>query len=731
MSPSACTDNLYAYKALYIFPGASFDRSLNPGSLDCSANTEPNEPNHAGTMLDSNFIKNVMIQSEFAGVYHHVDRSGSSGQAIYPNPQGPNGNTLSWNNNEASWGKRSSCNINLASIGSDGNWNARWYGASDLELVRDGAGNRNALKDAVSIVKANPNFYNGTSFKVPEVGFDDIDRYTSTTRLGRVLSSNSAKLPPITDISATAAQALCETYDVDVGFSSDGSNFLSWSFPQPKRLLGRRELVSAGAWPDSDGSSGTTDYDEATITALENGGAGMCVNSNKSIGYLDYATHGTAMTATMPKRDHSASGNFSPMKGPAVLFTGSSSNDGNIHSGLCTSRYGIQDLIGNVAESTTDLLFCDYGSDKLFFGRFAGDGLKDYSIELPPYNTENEITVWTGATVTVYSDTSIDGATCDPAPGGGFDCMVVNGNTTKGQMWAESPSTSGYCSIVDGTDPGATYSTQNRAQRYTDPNGTFYSIFQADGVTLNPNIFEPNTSNFIYQKNVNKLRNGNDGYFLSFGDTSPGPQLRYNDSLAITSEGGLSAANGALQGRYFNPIIGMSLGCKSAGTCDGTDNIFASTNYFLSTAANNQNVDVINTITFPIGNSQIRNLGVSEAVYRRGSAIYSINMADPAAWRNNRDSVIVGMKKGKTAAQDRLDIESWSTFVARGLAGLQNFSSLQYVIPRGDPLHILHGGSANQAKTGRYSANIVNGERVRSQRGNDYPGVRCGVMIFD
>ena len=89
------------------------------------------------------------------------------------------------------------------------------------------------------------------------------------------------------------------------------------------------------------------------------------------------------------------------------------------------------------------------------------------------------------------------------------------------------------------------------------------------------------------------------------------------------------------------------------------------------------------------------------------------------------------MKKGKTSADDKLIIESWDTFVARGLSGYQKFSSLQFVIPRGDPLHILHGGSANQAKTGRYSANIVNGERVRSQRGNDYPGVRCGVMIFD
>src|SRR5690606_1805560 len=122
----------------------------------------------------------------------------------------------------------------------------------------------------------------------------------------------------------TAADAICKTYDVDVGFSSDGINFLSWSLPKSKGLLGRKELVAASAWPEVEANGGkNTDYNEDNIINIESGAiAGACVNNTKTRGYIDYATHGTRMTASMPKRDHDP-GLFSAYRGESVLFTGS------------------------------------------------------------------------------------------------------------------------------------------------------------------------------------------------------------------------------------------------------------------------------------------------------------------------------------------------------------------------------------------------------------------------
>lgn len=713
-SCASSIDSVYLHR--WSYPGAFLIRDLSnslTSEYNCAAGTAT-KPTTDDTLFTPNFRKHLVMQSEFAAVIHHMSPEGGR----QPHYDGPTGNILSLTNSYDIYQKPTSCYINLAAIGTDGNWIARWVSAGDIELVK---GQPNFANATMGQVKANANLYDMTTHKVPSPGFMNDNRFTDDTKMGRILSSNAAKLPPISHLSIGGAQQLCNAYEVEVGFSNNGSNFLSLSLPKQKRLLGRQELISASAWPDAgdNGFTGNFNYRETSsvprITSMESNASvpGYCAGIGKSVG-VGGLPHGAKFTADTT-RFLWGPGMDGVINGPSTLIGGSSENDGPIHSELCVSKYGIQDIIGNASEITTDRLFCDYGADKLYFGRYeSGQGYENESAQMPDYDgTGEDDIIWLGAKVIRETATG--------------DEEILSGTGTQGKMWADISPNSGYCSIVDGTDPGGSYPAL--ANRFRDLNNNFNNVFKPDG-TLNTDMVL--RSNPIEQKNIDKLRNG-DGYYLSFGTNTPGPYLQRNNSWAI-SETGYTHENGMALGPYFNPIIGIPMRCPGS-TCDNSeDNMIASTKYFIEDEDAPKPTVEPSIPKFPLGNSQLLNLGISETVYSFGSTTFSIDFDDPILRRGPYEVVYeIRIKQNGSRQYLKKPMRDWaiSEFGSFANASVQYFSKLRFLVPRGASLQLMHGADATSPVTGRYSLTTLDSSQLAAKRSPGFTAARCGVLIED
>jgi hypothetical protein len=703
MAATACTNNPNDWRQYYTFafPGATSNVAPNGSRIPyyCYESTDE-RPTYSNAMLDPEFSKNIVTQSEFAAVMFHTHR----GNARYINPRGPLGLITNWTSTEAEYGKTLACYINLAAIGpasSNNSWIARWIPISDLNQIK---GDSNFPHSSIGQMAQNPHLYDQTNFKFPNSNQINDNRISLDTKIGRVVTSNSSKLPAITNLPVDIAQNLCSTYDVEVGFSTDGMNYLTLHLPKQKRLLGRQELISASAWPEAANETlpGNFNYNIENITSLEGEtDAGYCSVSGKAFGQ-DIATHGDPMKTTMTR----VGGNGS---GPSMLLSGSSFNDEGAHSQLCLSKYGIQDLVGNAAEITTDRLYCDYTGDKLYFGKFIStQGYEQESGEMPA--THDSSSVWLGAKV--IKETA-DG-----------DEVIFDGASGLGRMWVDISDKSGYCSIVDDVNP-TNYS--NMSSRFKDLNGIFYNVLKPDQ-TLNTTMVPK--ANPVVQTNIDKLRNG-DGYFLNFGLNSPGPNLQRDNSLALNLFG-INFRPGTALGPYFNPIIGMTMTCPGT-TCDSSkDNMIASTVYFSDDPnAAKPRQDVLKIPRFPVGNSQLMNVGISETQYRGNSSYFPVNFALPGFNPDWWFIYELRLRNGKWYPQSK-HAGTWAVekFGSVEGAGIQNFSSLSFKVPRNSELLITHGADATSAKTGRYSMETLVGSRG-SQTTSSFTAARCGVLIED
>ena len=138
-----------------------------------------------------------------------------------------------------------------------------------------------------------------------------------------LISSNSPGLPPLAVIDQVKSSNICTQQTVS-GYSVT------------KRLLRHSEQIKAAAWPAS--------FSDATITAYQNGTnlntTGYC-NSNSGSGLTYDALNPPADLETI-------SGTLA--SGIKSVRTGSTSTKN------CVSRYGIQDLVGNVWTWNSDQL---------------------------------------------------------------------------------------------------------------------------------------------------------------------------------------------------------------------------------------------------------------------------------------------------------------------------------------------------------------------------------------
>lgn len=704
-------------------------------------------PTGKPSYFDRSYLRRVVTQGEFAAV--HFNKVNSRHSAYQTPVYGPTTDGTSFQSINGMYGSYSlnaSCRLNLAAMGSDG-WESRWLSTAEMtSTLAHNGGRQNLTTKTVGEVLAMNNIYNqsptGTLYKNPEASdsnFLNSARYNKDTPLSRIFSSNNAKLPPLTGLSLPQMQAVCGSYKVAVGYKPDDSGFVTVAPAKSKRLMRRQEYVAAAAWPTNASATvnpQSVDYNNTTIANIEIGiGNAGCVGPTK-VG---------------ADNDQKAGLDISPQKfglstgASTYVMTGSSKRDNSVNSNseLCISRYGIQDVVGNLWESVSNKLFCDYSKDSLYYGdKIAGIGDKGKSAQLKRiYGADDYMSDYH------YFITRYDAV---PPLNDGARIKLPDGSFTTAPMpWADVNPDSGYCSIVD-DDSLRAYSTLS----VSDPTPT--SVYFRDSDAFR-NILRPNGTVDSYvvtrENDVDKmspdyLRNG-DGYFLNFGKANLAPQLSQSHTVALDASRGIPATEYTAKGPYFNPYIGMPLSCNGESICDSnsSDNKEVTTSYFNSNYFSGLIPPTI--ANFPTGNSQIYFTGIS--AFSINTSTLTLDPTAPSYWPQQ---LIYQVNTGASMNDFSFEIISPYTIMNTGITvnnvidsdgdgildapqtytGLQDttlyMTRIGWNIPRFSQLGLTSGGSYQMSGNGRYTmTNNVVGPQERYMMSDIDYGVRCSILI--
>lgn len=738
-----------------IYPGL---RPKPPGGeRSCLAanNTDSKDPQVAyapagkPSYFSRSYLRKVVTQGEFAAVHYNkrAERSSYYQVPTYgPTTDGSSYQTI--NGMNSGYSLNVNCRINLAAIGADG-WESRWLSMPELSstLAHNGVRQDITTKTVNEILAMN-NIYNqsptGTLYKNPETSdtkFLNSTRYNKNTPLSRIFSSNNSKLPPLTGLSLPQMQAVCGTYKVAVGYKAEDSGFITVEAAKPKRLMRRQEYVAAAAWPvNGDGTvnSAALDYNNTTISSIEVGAGNRGCSGATKVGADGDIRGGVDIRPF--KLGLGSGGAQSP------LMTGSSAIDsagGTSNTELCVSRYGIQDIVGNVWESTSNKLFCDYSKDSLYYGdKIAGIGDKSKSVQLKRIYGAND---WMFDND--YFITRFDAV--DPLSNGARVRLPDGTFTSLPTPWADVNPDSGYCSIVD-DDSLRTYTTLSPTDLtptsiYFRDSDTFRDILKPNGTVDNYVVTRENSVDKI---SPDYLRNG-DGYFLNFGKANLAPQLSQSHTVALQVGNGVPATEYTAKGPYFNPYIGMPLSCNGESICDAnsSDNKEVTTSYFNSNYFSGLIPPTISN--FPTGNSQIYFTGISAFSITTTSLVL-----DPTAQNYWSQYLIYQVNTGASMNDFTFERISPYTIMNTGITinnvndtdadgkpdapvtytNLQNntiyISRIGWSIPRFSELGLTSGGSYQISGNGRYTMtnNVVGPGERELQSLIDY-GVRCSIMI--
>lgn len=543
---SACTDPTKVNQINFTYPGIKTSNEVS----NCGDPSKLGENmfNMADPASQINTSVNLYFptQSEFSAVYYMRGNWHSSyGTYLPKNIPAGSGKTLV---NKVSWDMPSSCQVNFAYVNNTGAYRPRWIPVNWLFNkmgVNTSGATLSLYNKTIGQVLTDTNLYDSTSVKAPPADLVTNNRYSSTSTLARVVTSNAAKLPGMTGMSQLDYAKVCSTYQVQVGIETSTKGFVALDAVKQKRLMRKKESTVAAAWPQQ--------YSSATVTSLENG---LFTESSQY--------KGCNSTTRLVAPGTLLSGTFQYTKGDIILPTfpttgktktflmeGSSNLDsGNESTEKCVSRFGVQDLAGNLREVNADELQCDYTQDQLFLG--------------VPNSVVNSFP---------YTGTEF------------FDPNSVT-------PWVLPQPKSGSCSVVEkGGDRTGTY-----------VNGaTFAPVFNYAGV----NTAVVSQTKRFDQEAVVDTRNG-DGTFLDFGQLNIGPKLDVEDSLSMT--------NATNSSNYFSPVLGLPLACNSGCDTNGSDNqLFTSTTIATAKGYDNTNNPLsIPMLDFPTNNGSIQNAGISE-----------------------------------------------------------------------------------------------------------------------
>ena len=546
-----CSNPLYPETRTYHYPGSTGQDD----SAGCASSSNIGEniydlTNPASRINTENYF--FPTQSEFAAVYY--SRSSFSRISEYDlNTNalpGANGQKIQ----QSSRYHNGSCSVNLNYVNSSGEYRPRWIPVNGLfERLYTTAkpGGLNLYNKKVSEVLTDDSLYDSASVKAPKDELIVSNRYKSTSTLARVVSSNSAKLPPLEGLAPSDFNGICSTYKIQVGLETATKAFtLMDNKTYSKRLMRKKESTVAAAWPQTYDSTKVTSIERGAYTenSIEKG----CNSVTKSIPTGTFMFNKTSyLTPLFPHSNSSHS----------ALMVGSSSRDYNGSSATtekCVSRFGVQDLVGNLQEYNSDQIFCDYGEDKLYLGTAK--------------NVANSVAI--SSTSPLY----------DP------NALVP---------WVLSTPASGTCSLVES---GGTRTGTYLNNSYLAP------IFDYLGNLNSSVIFKAKSYD---QKSVLSARNG-DGSFLDFGQDNLAPKLSIKDSIATMDDNTGDGVTPPFYAKYFNPALGMPLLCEKGCAGDASDNTLISSDQICANKNCNSFTPIPSIQNFPTNNSRFSNVGTGD-----------------------------------------------------------------------------------------------------------------------
>ncbi len=689
--------------------------------------------------LDRDRRRYVVAQGEFGAVYYNVSGTNSS-RSLSPYGQGYSNGANSHETlvSQGDWGFKRVCSLNIPSIDNDGSWRSRWFDLDALRRVtfhnqdeiNPATGtNYTAAEAVVPIIdktldevlnsralyddwKGDPNQKNYRNPLGVDSNFFNADRIHMDMPIGRIVASNNAKLPPLVGGNQQTFNQICQTYEVQVGVGDEVGGFQALSAPTAKRLLNRHEHILAAAWPE--------EFSGSQIIALERGNATFQLPGILT-GGDDYARSCKAAYNNLtggytPLVDRRLLGDYGYANiSGQPLITGSGKIDENAEirrsSTHCQSRYGIQDLVGNLTEIHGIQIFCDYSTNSmgLYFGV---DGDKTQSVALPHVNPSDGQGADNYYPITGADKIEICKYTSTPPSGNWYPSGPNHYCATNDEVplapWKEVTPLAGYCSVVDNN-----LNRPNDFSNFRTSSGDFHPIVNGNGdvntnMILNPNTFDP--------LNILGMRNG-DGYFLNFGPGNLAPALTVANALSFASAVSVPAAATNL---YFSPLLGLPLTCGDYAGGNSCDSITAGDNRKKSLASYEDNHPGTpaafppETETFFIGNSSMTNRGLSET---RGSALVP-DMITYGGNDNGGRYIVTRLTENSSGSVSETRFTS-DSFPETTAQAFNYFWDLQ----RGVTLSLQSGGASNNSNSGRYTASI----QPWINNGNE--GARCMVMI--
>lgn len=592
IASSTCNDPTKANPRDYITPGITYGYPVG----DCDDPTSLT--NTITNPYDSNTgdYKTYLAQSEYLAVnFNTIAKNREYDTIIATSYHGAGGNSSTPSKHVTVPSDRvSRCMINIpvadnTSLNGDGEprLQPRWIGVNNLDrLTHDGVDidllemTVGEMEGLVSSTGAAGNLFDTGANALPNASYRSSynNRYDSTTPMAKVVSSNKSKLPPLMGIAQAQAEKICDAYEVEIGYEKEDSFTVSTGTFN-KRVMRRTEGIVATAPPKSLADTTVTDiedgsYQHTPVTSGSSFRAG-CNTYDRNHGNFGSLNDrgGDPLTPHMTDTRNSGTNRV-------PFYTGSSFHDPsgeNYNTQACQGRYGIQDLMGNVSEYSSEHIFCDFSGERLYLGN-GGTGSVSSSVE----------------------------------HGGGTGLDYNSGNIFP---WIDSDPTTGRCSIAEfGAD-------RNPANAPTESNVMLptYDIFgnRNTDILLTPE-FKDKTFMMDY-------RNG-DGYFLDFGQGRIGAPLSVRDTLAISPWGSGETIFGRSnngsdprEGRYFNPVIGMALSCYGDSCNSALDNKNITIDRFVNDfSLTPGDFDIAN---FPIRGSEFVSTGMSEKI---DNTIYSL-----------------------------------------------------------------------------------------------------------
>ncbi len=714
-----------------------FATPQNPGScINDSITTK---------FLDFNWIKSNLAQSEFGSVYHNTSTHTYTYSApiVYSN----NGTPAA----QQSWRLSASCSINLAAINT-GEYLPRWADLNTLNGGYNASVTLDKTPNALVSEASTNKLFDNDKLLAP-----NIPASIASKKLGLILTTNKAGTPPLMFVSRNTGKKVCNLYQVRQAFKpldSANSTVSPIGNVQNKRLLRKREFVASTLWPELYNDS-HIDYLEGVTASINDGQASgtLAIPANQDKSCVNTQTLNTGSPLTRWS------------KFPERIRAGHPHLSGAKVNYQCTSRFGIQDLIGNQKEMSSEVLFCDYAPIELLWGKCKGSRdpsgkCNEIDDSTDPHVVLSSSAFYTGtneppsqfyilsngtpkANTNAPSSFSVTNLTSGLKTGVG-STPPQNVETDSTGEWGyqiKLGDNAGYCSLTDGDSKRRDDSGFNWGQDYYSD---FFFKTINSGLVPNANLLTSEDSG-----SPNQFRDGS-GYFLDFGDSHMTTPLAYNDAIVFPWRFEGTTASGRSQNArsnitnypLFSTLLGIPLLCQSSITAQFNNSscrehsvfVMDSKTHNLATTARQYSSPAY--VEFPESEDGENKLSQSSIIdfYTGGSHFKSTGLTGI----NSSKQV-----SNTTTPANLNDFYTGVTYEANGSTTIQTGSQADYTnlevfyidwsVNRGTRLYFSQGGHFNKTVDGDSQDITYNGRFSTDISPDPNPtleaGVRCGVMI--